>query len=244
MKQETLSGSGIRWAICKFAPRSRQITTPAPHNSVFTGRMPFLPPNQQCQSTEGFADHFCYYNNFYAVATHPVVLDLSMWITWCIAVSRLLQPASLLWELTCTHMGLHSITCCLAEVTFCLYPSKAGSRFCDPGGMLGWVDLVGCLTCMCACQGGSSLLTGVLSTFRWKYANLVSLFTGLVGYVFRIHFSRIDLGVQTILLNRPQKIWEPPPSEKQFWLQRECVIRNDRLILLHPSNSVFPGQPS
>ena len=26
---------------------------PAPHHSVFTGQMPFLPPNQQCQSTEG-----------------------------------------------------------------------------------------------------------------------------------------------------------------------------------------------
>jgi len=26
---------------------------PAPHYSVFTGRMPFLPPNQQRQSTEG-----------------------------------------------------------------------------------------------------------------------------------------------------------------------------------------------
>jgi len=39
---------------CKsFAPRSRQITMPAPHHSVFTGRMPFLPPNQQHQSTEG-----------------------------------------------------------------------------------------------------------------------------------------------------------------------------------------------
>ena len=35
MKQETVSGSGISWAICKFAPRSRQITTPAPHHSVF-----------------------------------------------------------------------------------------------------------------------------------------------------------------------------------------------------------------
>jgi len=35
------------------APRSRQITTPAPHRSVFTGRMPYLPPNQQRQSTEG-----------------------------------------------------------------------------------------------------------------------------------------------------------------------------------------------
>jgi len=28
-------------------------TMPAPHHSVFTGRMPFLPPNQQRQSTEG-----------------------------------------------------------------------------------------------------------------------------------------------------------------------------------------------
>ena len=39
--------------ICKSAPRSRQITVPAPHHSVFTGRMPFLPPNQQRQCTEG-----------------------------------------------------------------------------------------------------------------------------------------------------------------------------------------------
>ena len=35
LKQETVSGSGISWAVCKSAPRSRQITTPAPHRSVF-----------------------------------------------------------------------------------------------------------------------------------------------------------------------------------------------------------------
>ena len=46
-----MSGRGISWAICKSAPRSRQITMPAPHHSVFTGRMPLLPPNQQHQST-------------------------------------------------------------------------------------------------------------------------------------------------------------------------------------------------
>ena len=28
----------------------------SPHHSVFTGRMPFLLPNQQCQSTEGMWD--------------------------------------------------------------------------------------------------------------------------------------------------------------------------------------------
>ena len=53
LEQKTVSGSGISWAICKSAPRSRQTTMPALHCSVSTGRMPFLPPNQQRQSTEG-----------------------------------------------------------------------------------------------------------------------------------------------------------------------------------------------
>ena len=35
LKQETVSGSDISWAICKSATRSRQTTTPAPHHSVF-----------------------------------------------------------------------------------------------------------------------------------------------------------------------------------------------------------------
>ena len=36
-----------------FAPRCRQINMPVPHHLVFTDQMPFLPPNQQCQSNEG-----------------------------------------------------------------------------------------------------------------------------------------------------------------------------------------------
>ena len=35
LKQETVNGSGISWAVCKSAPSSRQTTTPASHNSVF-----------------------------------------------------------------------------------------------------------------------------------------------------------------------------------------------------------------
>ena len=35
LKQETVSGSSTSWAICKSAPRSRQITMPVPHHSVF-----------------------------------------------------------------------------------------------------------------------------------------------------------------------------------------------------------------
>ena len=34
LKQETVSGSSISWAICKSAPCSRQTTTPASHHSV------------------------------------------------------------------------------------------------------------------------------------------------------------------------------------------------------------------
>jgi len=45
LKHETVSGSGISWAICKSAPRSRQITTPAPHHShclISLGKIAFL----------------------------------------------------------------------------------------------------------------------------------------------------------------------------------------------------------
>jgi len=50
-----LGCSGISWTICKQSC-SRQITTPAPHHSMFTGQMLFLTPNQQCESTEGTKD--------------------------------------------------------------------------------------------------------------------------------------------------------------------------------------------
>ena len=44
----------ISWTLCKsLAPRSRQISMQAPRKSVFMGWMLFLPPIQQCQSTEG-----------------------------------------------------------------------------------------------------------------------------------------------------------------------------------------------
>ena len=33
--EQTASGSGISWAVCKSAPCYRQTTTPAPHHSVF-----------------------------------------------------------------------------------------------------------------------------------------------------------------------------------------------------------------
>jgi len=49
LKQETVSGSGISWTICKYAPCSRQTTTPAPHQSVFY-RLDALPAAQPTAS--------------------------------------------------------------------------------------------------------------------------------------------------------------------------------------------------
>ena len=45
-------------------------------------------------------------------------------------------------------MGSHSVTWHPAEVTFLLLPQPiiAGTRFSDPRGMQGWVDLVGLVT--------------------------------------------------------------------------------------------------
>ena len=44
LKQETASGSGISWAICKSAPRFGQITTPAPHRCFLQAGCPSCRP--------------------------------------------------------------------------------------------------------------------------------------------------------------------------------------------------------
>ena len=57
LKQETVSGSGISWAICKSAHCSRQITTPAPHQSVFYG------PNAVPAAKPTVSKHWSYNNS-------------------------------------------------------------------------------------------------------------------------------------------------------------------------------------
>jgi len=66
LKQETVSGSGISWAICKSAPRSRQITTPASHHSVFY-RPDALPAAQPT------ASHITERNNNFWLQVHDCV---------------------------------------------------------------------------------------------------------------------------------------------------------------------------
>ena len=56
LRQETVSGSGINWAVCKSAPRSRQTTTPAPHHSVFY-RPDALPAAQPTASKQWRHSH-------------------------------------------------------------------------------------------------------------------------------------------------------------------------------------------
>ena len=55
LKQETVSGSGISWAICNCTSlqTDNHASTSLSLLKFFTGRMPFLPPNQQRQSAEG-----------------------------------------------------------------------------------------------------------------------------------------------------------------------------------------------
>ena len=100
-KQETVSGSAIR----KSAPCSRQITTPAPHHCFFTGRIPFLPRNQQRQSTESIS-----HNNQNFVGWMPLCYtDYS-------TRAFLKQKAS--WELARNILGWHQ-QCPTVEVSSC-----------------------------------------------------------------------------------------------------------------------------
>ena len=51
LKQETVSGSGISWAICKSASSSRQITMAVPHHSSFLqAGCPFCHPTNSVKS--------------------------------------------------------------------------------------------------------------------------------------------------------------------------------------------------
>ena len=72
LKQEAVSGSGISWAVCKSAPRSRQITTPVPHRSVFY-RPDALPAAQPTASKHWRQSMHC---RFCEMVEHPSVCPI------------------------------------------------------------------------------------------------------------------------------------------------------------------------
>ena len=63
LKQETTSGGGISWAICKSALSSRQTTTPAPHHSVFY--RPDALPATQPTASKHWRPRLLYYRSFW-----------------------------------------------------------------------------------------------------------------------------------------------------------------------------------
>ena len=73
LKQETVSGSGISWAICKSASRSRQKIMPVPHHSVFTGRMPFPAAQPSASKHEGKLKTCCSEENSKVLSWQNVV---------------------------------------------------------------------------------------------------------------------------------------------------------------------------
>jgi len=95
LKQETVSGSGISWAICKSVSRSRQITTPTPHHSVFY-RPDALPAAQPTASKHWRPKHcvFCdtvkknYANNCSRDSTESRQWNTTThWSSWVPAVT-------------------------------------------------------------------------------------------------------------------------------------------------------------
>ena len=56
MKQKTVSGSGISWAICKSAPRTRQITMPAPTAQFLQAGCPSCRPTNRPYTKTTYAD--------------------------------------------------------------------------------------------------------------------------------------------------------------------------------------------
>jgi len=52
-----VSGSGISWAICKCATRSRQITTPAPHHCFLQAGYPSCHPTNSVKALKALLQY-------------------------------------------------------------------------------------------------------------------------------------------------------------------------------------------
>ena len=84
-----MSGNGIRWARCQSAPRSRQITTPAPHHSVLY-RPDALPATQPTASKHWRHIHYLQENTTkFAAYTFVVKEACPKWLMICSFVRNL-----------------------------------------------------------------------------------------------------------------------------------------------------------
>ena len=83
LKQETVRGSVISWTICKPAPRSRQITMPSPHHSVFY-RPDAIPAAQPTASKSWRQQHCRQVCSMlkYVVCSVTLSVISNLWLTW------------------------------------------------------------------------------------------------------------------------------------------------------------------
>ena len=102
-----MSGSGISWALCKCAPRSRQITMPAPQHSVFY-RPDALPVTQPTASKHCLSivflkcmPHPLFYTTMHLLL-HLLYLSMSQHSKYRPKISSLStvhQPLGVIWRL-------------------------------------------------------------------------------------------------------------------------------------------------
>jgi len=85
LKQQTVSGSGISWAICKSAPRSRQTTTPAPHHSVLQTGCPSCRPTNSVKALK--CEHVN--KNSHRHTRHDTDRTVLWCLVWLCELSRL-----------------------------------------------------------------------------------------------------------------------------------------------------------
>jgi len=83
LKQQTVSGSGISWAICKSAPCSRQITMPASHHSVFY--RPDALPAAQPTASKHWRHHNVWKVQVYASTLWGLIFDFFL---FCVVKSK------------------------------------------------------------------------------------------------------------------------------------------------------------
>jgi len=103
LKQQTVSGSGISWAMCKSAPRYRQITTSAPHHSVFY-RPDALPATQPTASKHWRQKRF--YSSACKIRSHvSVYLLMYLFMHQVARLFRRSFDVHCNWRITPVHLG-------------------------------------------------------------------------------------------------------------------------------------------
>jgi len=103
LKQETVSGSSISWAVCKSGPQSRQITMPANHHSVFY-RPDALPADQPTVSKHWRLSIWMLNYLLYSLAV--VLLFFFAWTDFCAVFKMLLFHSFMLQVVICTSVFL------------------------------------------------------------------------------------------------------------------------------------------